>query len=100
MCFQGESSAKIGNATTVDSSGKAQPWVDTSDAASRKKLQQDQAQQRANLGLPDNAPDFTDNLIQEARKRQAAQLLLKSNRRDALANNPGTAAPVSYSLLK
>lgn len=45
-------------------------------------------------------PSFTDNLIEEARKRQAAQLLTKSNRRDALANNPGGTPAVSYSLLK
>lgn len=63
-------------------------------------VRQDEAQKRLNLGLPPDAPDFSDNLIQEARKRQAAQLLLKSNRRDALANNAGAPAPASYSLLK
>jgi hypothetical protein len=51
-------------------------------------------------GGPPKPPDFTDSLIQEARKRQAQQLLTKSNRRDALANNPGAPPPVSYSLLK
>lgn len=61
---------------------------------------QQQRNQRLNQGFPDAPPDFNDNLIQEARKRQAQQLLTRSNRRDALANNPGSAPTVSYSLLR
>lgn len=45
-----------------------------------------------------DAPDFNDELIQEARKRMAGQLIAKSSRRSALANNPGAASP-SYTLL-
>lgn len=78
MCFQGQSTATIRQTDTP-----------------RERV----AQQRVNLGVPAEEPDFADNLIQEARKRQAAQLLTKSNRRDALENNPGSSAPVSYSLL-
>jgi hypothetical protein len=83
MCFQGAATATIKNDATPLQQGRNLVQV-----------------QKERAGTPADAPDFSDNLLQEARKRQAAQLLLKSNRRDALANNPGAPAPVDYSLLK
>lgn len=71
----------------------------TATVKSNTTVKQDAAQRRENLGIPPDGPDFADNLIQEARKRQASQLITKSNRRDALANNAGAPAPASYSLL-
>lgn len=90
LCTSGAATATVGGNTTVKqdnakgATGTAAQYVD---------------KERNPSGAP-APPDFADNLVQEARKRQASQLLLKSNRRDALANNPGAPSPVSYSLLK
>jgi hypothetical protein len=102
LCTSGQASATIGKPTIpdADAQGKRPSWVDTNDQATILQTRADAAQRRKNLGLPDPAPDFNDELLQQARKTQAAQLLLKSNRRDALANNPGAPSPVSYSLLR
>jgi len=96
MCFQGESTATIKNPTVPepDASGKRPDWFDLNDQANIEKGRADVAARRKAQGIPDDAPDFTDQLLVEARKRMAGQLMTKSSRRQALSNNPG-----SYSLL-
>ena len=90
LCTPGAATATVKGNTTVKSDNAA--------GASGTAAQHVENERNPSGAPP--PPDFADNLVQEARKRQAAQLLLKSNRRDALANNPGAPSPVSYSLLK
>lgn len=90
LCSSGESSATIKGNTTVKQDK----------AAGATNTAAEYVQHEQNPTGAATPPDFSDNLIQEARKRQAAQLLTKSNRRDALANNAGAPSPASYSLLK
>lgn len=101
MCFQGQSTATIRNPTIpdADASGKRPDWVDTGDQATIEKARADLAARKAQQGIPEDAPDFTDELLEAARKRMAGQLMTKSSRRSALAANPGRPNATNYSLL-
>lgn len=56
------------------------------------------AAEAKHLGIPPPAPDLTDNLLVEARKRMAMQLVTQSDRKQSMQN--GTYGYGSYSLLK
>lgn len=101
MCFQGQSTATVKNPTIpdADASGKRPDWVNEKDQATIEKAREDLAARKAQQGIPEDAPDFTDELLEQARKRMAGQLMTKGSRRSALSANPGRASPGNYSLL-
>lgn len=88
-CTAGQSSATIKGNTTVKQDN----------AAGATGTAAQYVEQERNPDGMATLPDFSDTLLQAARKRMAGDYLAKSSRRQSLANNPGGGAPVGYSLL-
>lgn len=88
LCTSGAATATVKGNTTVKQDV----------AAGAKNTAAEYVQRENNPAWLADQPDFSDKLIEDARKRMAMQLSTKSSRRDALANNPGTPA-AAYSLL-
>jgi hypothetical protein len=91
-CTAGQATATVKGNTTVKQDDAA--------GAKGTAAQAVDAEKNAEKALGLGEPDLTDSLLEEARKRMGLQLMARSSRRDALANNPGGGFTASsYSLL-